>query len=462
VVPNTSNQKILGATTKVTVFEVTVFPSSEVVIVSGDEIESQGTQFRIFAEAWAKGMHNNRKALNHGVLVTLFSCDDRARIRMVPSQHGGLVVVEWLSFGDNTVIKPGIHHPPDKPVRADCADVSMVTVYKYLDFVGTNDPGRVKEVGIFTHSWPGGPLLFDTDDHSPTIARDPNDFDARDKDFDPANVSPSTPTDTSGWPNLKSAMAGDGRWHIWGCSATTSFHDLIGAAQQHKADGDFALFTVQTTVTNNLHTQNVNEIQERTNRARVLAQIDQEFRSNSYSAAAARFFGIPVFSSGPGLGSSFGSDDFGRQFMFVNSDETPSQFAWYKENFSPEFAPTAAGNDKGYVDYHKIQSRSAPPSAPFSSEFFQFNRDLRAGQTTLTFGNGKSVTMPGVKVSFPKLSSKSGFVAGSAATVTGTLFVCIDTSDDTKSQGFFMQQDGRLFKVTRNVRNEFAIAGAEL
>jgi hypothetical protein len=181
------------------------------------------------------------------------------------------------SFGPTADIKFG----PGR-VKEVGKDISVVTLYQYLSSVGTSDPGRVKEVGFFTHSFPGGPILFDTNDDDRSPARVGSDFDGRMKDFNSTNAAR--------WPNMKAAMAVDGRWQIWGCSATVHHKNVTTAAHRHKKDGDSVFFTV-TTLAKHHDGRKAQSIEERTTRAGVRVDMDARFRAQTYMAGAAEVLG---------------------------------------------------------------------------------------------------------------------------------------------------------------------------
>src|SRR5450759_792407 len=261
-------------------FKVTLFPSSEIVCISGTEYFGKGTQFRIFAENHTLALLREKKA-DDGVIMTLFCADERSRNTLVPAAGGGLVKVAAKSFGPTAGITPGTKHDPVIGL-----DISPPDMYTYLSGVGDSEPGRVIEVGFFTHSYPGGPILFNKDEDPSIPNRLDTDFDARMKDFNPTNVAK--------WPKLKLAMAASGTWHVWGCSATTHNKNLVAAALDHKKAGDDSHFTVDTTSKH--HGGELDEkVEERTTRKRVKRDMNTRFRKLSYMAAAAKFLGIPVF-----------------------------------------------------------------------------------------------------------------------------------------------------------------------
>jgi hypothetical protein len=437
----TSTVRAVGKTTSVrqTRFKVTVFPSSEIVFISGTEYFGAGTRFRIFAENYRSGLRTEKK-VDDGVIATLFSADDRARETHVPATGGGFVKIATKAFGDASAVTPGKKHAP-----VVGSDVSVTDMYKYLSGVGAAEPGRVKEVGFFTHSWPGGPILFDTDDVTGP-ARDPADFDARMKDFNATNVA--------GWPSLKAAMASGSTWHVWGCSATTHHLRLTEGANRHKKDGDNFFFTVDTTA-NDHEGHPIQTIQERTTRARVRFEMDARFRSQSYMAAATSFLGISVFGAPPGVGSSF---DQTRNLMFIDTKEFGVSYAYFKDQFGPEFVPTATSVDRGYVDYKALAGRAAPAAPAFSSEFFLLQKDFRGNRTAIKFGNGRVFQLTGTTIRLT-VTAKTGFAT---AGITGHLYELADTSDATKSRAVFVQEDQKVFRVDKDGAGKFTVVGPEL
>lgn len=436
-----SEVKTVGpAKVRRTRFGIKMFPSSELVFLSGTEYFNAGTQFRIFADNYRKGLRGE-KLVDDGVIGTLLSTDERSREHHVPAMAGGWLKVGHKSFGSTVGVKPGTAHAP-----VVGSDVSIIDLYKYISSVGASEPGRVKEVGIFSHSWPGGPLLFNTSDNSAIPARVPTDFDGRIKDFNATNVA--------SWPNMNAAMAPGASWHVWGCSATTHHKNLTVAAHKHKKDGDTAFFTVTTSVSH--HGGAVAQtMEERTNRAKIRFSMDQRFRSLSYMAAAAKHLGVPVYGAPPGVGSSF---DQKKSIMFIDTVAYSTLFAYFKDVFGPEFEPTDTTYDRGYVDYQKIATRPAAPAVPFSSEWYTFTRDFDDKSTVLRIDTGKSVTMTGTDITF-KVTAKKNFAA---AGKSGHQYELHDGKDKTKSRAIFVQEDQQTWRVERDGADKFTILGPKL
>jgi hypothetical protein len=416
-------------------FTVKLFPSAEVVFLSGIDYFGSGVNFRLFAEDHAKALFIE-KLVDLGTRITLFSCDDRTRFSFAFSSSGKLVQLFAHVFG--TGAKPGKGYVP-----ADHKDISATDFYRYLSSVGLAEKNRVHEVGIFSHSWPGGPILFDTADTTGD-ARVATDFDLRQKDFKPAN--------TVSWPNLKDAMATGGRWQIWGCSATTFFKDLMREALKTKTDD--SLFVTVTDV-NHHEGGKSQHVEARTTRKRVRTQMDKLFHNGSYMAAVSNFLGIAVFGAPPGVGADY-SVVSGLSVMGIKGDTAP--YAFFKADFSPDFAPTIDPFNHGYIDYKVMQARAAPPASPFDSAVYSFQVDFDNNKTNLSFAAPAKAppAHPSATVKL-QVTAKTNFPTAGRS---GNLYVITDTADAAKSEAFYLQQDGTLFSVTRDGANAFTVVAA--
>ena len=430
-----------AARARKTVLSATLFPAAEVVALSGTDYPSSGVEFRQFADGHARALLREKK-IDAGTMVTLFSCDERARISLAFTAAGKLVTLGKHSFGDATGLKAGRVHPP---VAGN--DISAPDLYRYLDAVGTSDPGRVREVSFFTHSWPGGPILFDTSEdaaHETSAERDPNDFDGRAKDFGPPN--------SDDWKKLKDALAPGATWHVWGCSATTFFKDLMREAlKTARADHFFDTITEVKQHDGTL----IMRSQARLTRVHVRFMMDQKMRTGSYLATAASTLKIPVFGAPPGVGADYQQVD-GLQVMSIKGNTPP--YAFFKADFSPGFAPTLGKFDHGYIDYGKLQDRAAMPRAPFSTEAYLFDVALTAGTATLRLGSAHQPPRHAGSSVKLKVAAKAGLVT---AGKSGHLYL-IEDRDPAKSEAFFLQDDKKLFAVGKDGAGKFTVPGAEL
>lgn len=420
--------KLVGATgTRHADFTVTLYPSSEFVLFSGIEYESMGTRFHLFAERRRDDLVKAKRC-DAGAIMTLFVPDLRARRTTVRAAGGGWLTVADKSFGDASVITPGQDH---RPVVGQ--DISIVDVYKYLSAVGGAEPGRVKEVSIFSHAYWGGPILFNTYDTGAGGKRSAGDFDGRIKDFNAVNAA--------GWPKLRAAMAADGRWMLWGCSATTHFQRLMHGANKLDKKSE-AFFTVDTAVRS--HGKVVQTIRERTTRPRVRALLDAEFRGETYLAAAAKFLDLPVYGAPPGTGASFSSDPG----MFIDTATYAYLYNFLKQEFAPEFV----AGERGYVDYNPLRKRAAATSPAFSSQFFKLTQDLEDVETTLEFESGPAIVKPVVGFTISSTAQTKFFG------MSGWLYE-VKHKDAAQSFAEFVADDGARYPVLPDAQGKFTLLG---
>lgn len=102
--------------------------------------------------------------------------------------------------------------------------ISITDVYNFIIELGKNEPGTLEEFNIFSHAWAGGPILVNSSEKPPfdnplNNKRDPDDKDARWKDFEPENM-----------PNIKlfqAAFSSTGKSWIWGCLFAKSPHLVL-------------------------------------------------------------------------------------------------------------------------------------------------------------------------------------------------------------------------------------------
>jgi hypothetical protein len=187
--------------------------------------------------------------------------------------------------------------------------------------------------------------------------------------------------------------------------------------------------------------------------------MDARFRTESYMAAAATLLGIPVFGAPPGVGSSF---DQKRNLMFIDTKEYGVAFAYFRDQFGPEFVPTDESVDKGYVDYKKLAARPAAAEPPFSSEYFDFERDFRrtatspTGQTTIGFADGRTFLVANTPNVTLTVSAKTSFASPGKS---GHLYEVTDTTDASKSKALYLQEDRQLFSVNRDSAGRFTVVG---
>jgi hypothetical protein len=139
----------------------------------------------------------------------------------------------------------GSTHNRFKPGQFGTA--SILDVYRIVREIGTNDPGTLVELDIFSHGWMGGPILVNSDDDRtaivpvPSVApasstvvltatgtmRDPDDMDPRPQyDF----LAPTM--DAAALMLFRAAFAVGGVVWLWGCSFPTVVHHLLTAIER--------------------------------------------------------------------------------------------------------------------------------------------------------------------------------------------------------------------------------------
>jgi hypothetical protein len=447
-------------------FTVTLFPSTELVFLSGTDYFGVQVIFREKAEGRAKGLFKRLAAgklgadketpITKGTVVTLFSCDDRARLTLGFSHTGGLVQMAVKSFGSTSGITPGRRH---KPVKGD---ISAVDFYKYLSSAGDSEPGRVLEASVFSHAYSDGAILFNTTDpddgtHDTPFKepRAPGDFDMRMKDFAPAN--------TSGWPKMKEAFAASGRFHVWGCSVASLYKDMMTGALAVTDPNKIFYFESDSKD----HGGNIAaHTQAQFTRQLVRKAMDEKFDADSsYAAAAGAFLGKPSFGAPPGSGADYTTLD-GVAAMGLGKWEdgdwkfNTSPYLFLSADFSPPFAFTTSRYNHGYLDYQLMQKRKTVDDPPFNSAAYILQRNFRTNKSTLSFFFDfkkqavKATEQPqplphtGTNIKLEVTLTKKGFVD---AALAGHLYVIRDLDDDLKnSVAFFLQDDGLLFVVDRD------------
>jgi hypothetical protein len=225
-------------------------------------------------------------------------------------------------------------------------------------------------------------------------ARDPDDFDARAKDFNATNFA--------AYSKMTDAFAPGSRFTIWGCSATTHFKFrsrlALQAIQRGVAEDDF--FTVRSEMEDHDAAVGVFLIEEEhTSELRHRWTMDALFRRSTYAAEAAKKLGIEVRAGCPGTGSDPTTVE-GIEMLMVDLVGYHDVFEYFHKKFAPEFAETKDKWDRGYVDYHAIQSRAVVAKPPFSTEYYDLSIQTKvtrwqpAAGAQIKFWNGKSVAHP--------------------------------------------------------------------
>ena len=453
--------KVGASTVKEITFHVTLFPAAELVFIGGVDFKyhpddiSQGNQFHEYGSTRAKILRLEKK-IHDGTIVTVFSTSQIFRKKQVfgfPLRDGTPTLVDievarlWGDPKSRVIPKKPGHYKPQLHV-----DIHITDFYGYLAEVGGRAPKSIQEIGIFSHSFPNGPILYNTNDHNGALDpdRDPNDFDARAKDFNNKNFP--------AFNGMLAAFAPGCRFTIWGCSFTVHYKDstlaALAAIKKGLAEDAFFSVPVRTEVKEHGHTsieeQNLSEL-----RHRIL--MEREFRSKFvYASAAAQALQIEVRAACPGTGSDVLKVK-GFEVFQVNLAAYGGVYEYFRKQFAPEFAETKSTWDQGFVDYHAVQKHKRTKEPPFSTEYYDFNVSIPAGPVggTLGFWNGKFT---------PHLSSDVKIEVKPVADLVtqgkkGHLFLL---KQSTLTMGFYAQDDGRVFGIDQDATHAWTVVGAEV
>ncbi len=446
---------------------VTLWPAAELVSISGLDYNrkdvSKGWMFHLYAFDRAEVLRRQKK-INPGTVVTVFATPRIWRKKRVYGPKGWFDI-ETLQLGDPSART--LVDLPDRYKPEPGLDIHIDTFYGYLADVGKREPKSVKEVGIFSHSWPGGPILYDSwedtgpaEDYTRRPERNPKDFDARPKDFNATNF-PKHKT-------MIDAFAPGCSFRIWGCSATTLFKDraVAAVAAIKKKLPEDSFFSVKSSYYNDHVTPAKLEAidLENTSELRHRYEMDQRFRSGTYAAEAAKRLGIEVRAGTPGTGSDPKTID-GLQVMKVDLGSYGALFDYYHRKFAPEFAETRGQWDSGYVDYHAMQKRAPVPKPPFSMKYYllhiQYEVDAKAGESPYCIirfdrpGPGMKHKGANVRIEakeVPNLVSRG---------VNGQLVVLVDKVPGG-SRGFYVQEDGKIFLMAQDTFKQWTLMVKEL
>jgi hypothetical protein len=454
-------RKVSGALLKEITSHVTLWPAAELVFISGLDYNrknvTNGWMFHVYAFDRGEVLRREKK-IDPGTILTVFSTPKIWRKKRVYGPKGW-VEIETLQLGDPST-RVLVDYPEKKYQPVSGLDIHINAFYSYLADVGKREPKSVKEFGIFSHSWPYGPILYDTNegDFGGRPERNPTDFDARPKDFNATNF-PAHKT-------MVDSFAPGCAFRIWGCSATALFKDRAIAAMQaiKKKLPEDAFFTVKSTIYNDHVTPAVlssTDI-ENTTELRHRYEMDRRFRRGPYAAEAAKKLGIEVRAGTPGTGSDprvIG----GLNVMKVDRGAYGGLFEYYHRKFGPEFAETHDQWDSGYVDYHAVQGRTPVPKPPFSMKYYylQIQYEVEKGVSPYCLLNfdrpGLIMKHLGTQVSIQTKEVRSLVTPG----VNGQVIVLVDKVPKG-SRGFYVQEDGRIFLMAQDTFNEWTLKVKEM
>jgi hypothetical protein len=187
----------------------------------------------------------------------------------------------------------------------------MPEVYRHIESIGKLRPATLEEFSVMSHSWFGGPILFDTGETTEfntgarRAERDPNDRDARFwKDFSKVNMPAKA--------DFVRAFSASPFVRIWGCLATRVSLDVITRAAKAKNDTEKLGIKAENRT---LWFDGTTEFAD--NRPGIIQFIKQSLLKSNYMAFLATTTGHTVEGGAPGMGALFTPlDSMGFQ-MFV-------------------------------------------------------------------------------------------------------------------------------------------------
>jgi hypothetical protein len=454
VVTTTTLRTVGESKVRETAFRVTLHPAAELVFIGGIDYHkkdpSTGWLFHLYGLYRAEVLVREKKFPNPGAIVTVFSPAKITRITRVRGRSGWVDVEVHQIHDPSTRVIPtgkGEHYTPSVGT-----DIHIQDFYKHISEVGAREPGSVKEAGLFSHSYPGGPILYNTGQssfHASRASRDPNDFDARAKDWNSTNMAL--------YPDLKKAFAKDGRFVIWGCSATTLYRNRSIAAMKaiKEKKGENERLLVRASYTNHDTHEVEATDEERITELEHRWWMDALFRNNIYAAEAAKALGIETRAACPGVGSDPQKVE-GLEMLFVNVPSHALVYEYFRTKFGPEFAETKGKWDAGYCDYHALQTRTAVPRPTFDPAYYRYH--VQKAKTrwanpgaTLTFWNEESVDHP---------TGDATLVIKPTEMLTpakkGVLYVLKD-KNPAASKAVFVTVEGKIHDIVQDDKKEWTV-----
>lgn len=357
---------------------VELHPQREIVLMSGTQYEEHDDQagrtgkepFRKFCEVRRDDLRAAGE-IDDGTIVTLFSCDDRKVEVSVAAKGGGWTLVHQLeplplpkNYGE---ITPGRPWPFDLDARDRHLVLHIEDLYEYLSWVGREESLRVHEVSIFSHAFRNGPILYNTWEYrgeyferTPAV-RDPDDYDARPRDFDAANAKR--------WPHLRHALAKKGKWHIWGCAENSELVMLSADATQARRHSvpELEPFAYDNDVWDGRCIGRVSRTRVLQLHSKWLASkgADEE---RSYAGTLCAAIDRSVIGPAPGTWSQFGNGH-----MFVARDgsfETIQTYMRREPHLDSRLAFTTGMSGRDYIDYKRFRGMVIP-DVPATSEQYE-------------------------------------------------------------------------------------------
>lgn len=413
------------------VVTVVMHPVSEIVNLNNGPDKS-GTRFVVFAEARRAKLYDDKK-INDGTRVTFFDPAAGERKVTVKAREGWLVVAMTTA-------------PVDKK---DPKRIAVTDLYEYLNHVAGDVPDSIVEVSIFSHSYGGGPVIWNTYDlsGSPTD-RDPNDSDARPKDFR------ADGSNRKKFPKMADALTADAFFKVWGCRFDLHLRGKLKTANEKRAAKTKRdeMFTFASAIAT-----------ERTSLDLIKRGVFLDFDGDRpiYATSAAKGLGRKVWAAPPGAGASFKAN-----MMMVFDVECQDSFAYLTDEFG---ISKSARDDGNYLDHTQVLGKTVAKPA-FVTDHWLMLADMSFHMKGLTQQKWPAVKMANGRMIFRagtgsfKVEAGSGIVDKSdsghvyfAASTTPMrivqarmrVLILENAKDASVSTGVYVTKDGKSFIVTR-------------
>lgn len=329
----------------------------EFLLIAGLDYFTDHSGGMAFEQLATKRMHDLREAgsLEDSSVVTVFDCKSGLRTQWVMgrgSEEKAPSPNLWKSGWSRiaaTGTKPSTLSPSGKDYPG-LGVFGMAEMHRYVEEVGKQRPGTLKEYSILSHGWFGGPILYNTEESADFKTggakekeRDPKDKDARfHKDYNSVNMPNRS--------DFVAAFAKDCLVKIWGCFATSAFMNMLNAARNATND------TQKLGIKEELRkSRNVAGLVFDDTRPGTIRNFKESILRFNAMSILAQTIGRPVFGGAPGMGALF---KFGSKFgfnLFIAKEDVKTKTGTIK-GFKPqmEFIEKEMGgvfDADGYLRY---------------------------------------------------------------------------------------------------------------
>jgi hypothetical protein len=307
----------------------------EVILVAGVDLKGH-TDYMRFAKTYRDDLYAgttrfggserpiHRVIRNHTV-VTTFDFATGYRRRQVKAQDGWHELDSVLMGAKPPYIENGETVEAQQRRHAENT-ISIVHVYAHIAGLGDEARGSLREMHYFSHAWIEGPILLNTNEETKYQSsckgiRDPNDKDARCKDFCEENIS--------NFQGFCRAFAKSAFVKVWGCFRH-NVHDHVDAVAELEDPEEMRPVDGLPF--------NSREVAERVRREAIAV---------SYLGNLIRKVGIEGVGTVPTTTSNY--QRVGRKYyMFINRDVHGEHLGWFERNFNVQT------DEWGYVDYRAL------------------------------------------------------------------------------------------------------------